>query len=100
MPEILPCPFCGETPTISRPMQVASGHRMHAYCKSCGSMSGTGANTNEAIEIWNRRATPPDAVTLRDAAQAVLDWYDRDGSVGGAVDPIEALRAALSGKGE
>lgn len=29
------------------------------------------------------------------ASRAVLDWYDRDGSVGGACDPMEDLRAAL-----
>ena len=32
---------------------------------------------------------------LADAARRALDWYDRDGSVGGACDPMEALRAAL-----
>jgi hypothetical protein len=30
------------------------------------------------------------------ACQALLDWYDRDGSVGGIVDPIEDVRAAVN----
>ena len=29
------------------------------------------------------------------ACEAVMDWYDRDGSVGGAVDPMEQLSAAI-----
>ena len=33
---------------------------------------------------------------LRSAAEKVIEWYDRDGSVGGLGDPIDALRAALS----
>ena len=39
---------------------------------------------------------------LREACEAVLAWYDRDGSVGGACDPMEALRAAIDAamKGE
>ena len=30
--------------------------------------------------------------------QAVLDWYDRDGSVGGASEVIENLREAMKEK--
>lgn len=40
-----------------------------------------------------------DAEALKDVrvkAEAVMDWYARDGSVGGAVDPMHALRAALA----
>lgn len=35
---------------------------------------------------------------LLEAAKAVLDWYDRDGSVGGACDPMEALYEAIGGE--
>jgi len=34
--------------------------------------------------------------TVEAAAQAVIEWYDRDGSVGMLPDAIEALRAALT----
>ena len=37
---------------------------------------------------------------LREACETVLAWYDRDGSVGGACDPMEALRAAIAGNAE
>lgn len=33
---------------------------------------------------------------LRSAAERVIDWYDRDGSVGGIVCPIEELRKLLA----
>lgn len=33
---------------------------------------------------------------LRAACEEVIEWYDRDGSVGGLVDPIDSLRAALA----
>lgn len=35
------------------------------------------------------------APQLLAACEAVMDWYDRDGSVGGAVDPMEQLSAAI-----
>lgn len=33
---------------------------------------------------------------LRISAKAVVEWYNRDGSVGGAVDPMELLEEALN----
>lgn len=35
------------------------------------------------------------APQLLAACEAVLNWYERDGSVGGAVDPMETLAAAI-----
>lgn len=40
----------------------------------------------------------PSDAKLRAAAKNVLDWYDRDGSVGGADVVMEELRDALEGK--
>lgn len=38
---------------------------------------------------------------LIEACEAALTWYDRDGSVGGIVEPMDQLRAALAAvKGE
>lgn len=35
------------------------------------------------------------ALELMESAVSVLEWYDRDGSVDGIVEPIDALRAAV-----
>ena len=35
------------------------------------------------------------APELLDAAQSIMEWYDRDGSVGGIQDPMDSLRAAI-----
>jgi hypothetical protein len=41
------------------------------------------------------RMKRPRSTVIRDAAIAVLEWYFRDGSVGGAEDPMYALMAAV-----
>lgn len=49
MPEILPCPFCGESSNIAY-----NGTAM--YCNDCTG-EGPGATTElEAIELWNKRS--------------------------------------------
>lgn len=40
-------------------------------------------------------STRPSEQAVAEAAHAVLQWYERDGSVGGAVEPFEALKAAM-----
>ena len=40
-------------------------------------------------------STRPSEQAVTEAAQAVLEWYERDGSVGGAVEPFDALKAAM-----
>lgn len=37
---------------------------------------------------------------LMEAGSKVIEWYDRDGSVGGACDPMEDLRAAIAPDGD
>lgn len=39
--------------------------------------------------------TRPAEQAVTEAARSVLEWYERDGSVGGAVEPFEALKAAM-----
>ena len=47
-------------------------------------------------EIASRAdAAEANLAAVRGAAQAVLNWYDKDGSVGGACDPMEGLRDAI-----
>ena len=52
--------------------------------------------TREDFVVSQRYAAQLQAklAAVREAGQGVLDWYDRDGSVGGACDPMEGLRAA------
>jgi hypothetical protein len=41
------------------------------------------------------RMKRPRSMVIRDAAIAVLEWYFRDGSVGGAEDPMYELMRAV-----
>ena len=47
------------------------------------------------VPYWQIAAALNKHATLLEACEAVLAWYDRDGSVGGACDQMEAMRAAL-----
>ncbi len=47
-------------------------------------------------DTTTQTAETGDVGTLREAANAVLEWFDRDGSVGGLADPMAGLRAALA----
>jgi hypothetical protein len=59
-----------------------------ALCGKCAEDDGFGP-------FADGHAAPP-SPAVPQAAQAVLDWYDRDGSVGGASEAIEALRDAVT----
>jgi len=52
----------------------------------------------ERIQKENRQLRSENE-RLRNACQAALDWYDWDGSVGGACDPMEELRSAINTEG-
>jgi hypothetical protein len=45
--------------------------------------------------VQGRKDAEADNKLIRDKAIAVLEWYHRDGSVGGACDPMEELQQAL-----
>ena len=63
-PEPLPCPFCGDAPTITKQpaAQEVTGEWWFVSCKKirsadCPANCWTGANSEaEAIARWNRRA--------------------------------------------
>lgn len=54
----------------------------------------------DAADMVNDRIADLEAINAKlvEAAKAVLDWYDRDGSVGGACDPMEQLTEAIGGE--
>lgn len=47
------------------------------------------------LEYVRSVITRPAEQAVTEAARVVLEWYERDGSVGGAVEPFEALKAAM-----
>lgn len=54
-------------------------------------------NKDVSVEhlVDNSASTTSNEPSLIEAAKQVLDWYDRDGSVGGASEAVEALRDAM-----
>jgi hypothetical protein len=65
-----------------RPRVIARDGLVCGVCgKNCAAPADTGWTTRREIAK---------------AAKAVADWYDRDGSAGGAADPFEHLDALLA----
>jgi len=101
--ELLPCPFCGSN-DVEYLKDEYSLSRWVA-CKSCntfGPYLKVQPGTKEAAELlvsrlWNKRRSEDSAQTalIRLRSIAVLEWYFRDGSVGGACDPMDELMQAL-----
>ena len=66
-PSLLPCPFCGGTPTATGPWEIGTSDRFEACieCLHCGyhlsSHDGTLFDKSKALRIatekWNRRAS-------------------------------------------
>lgn len=53
------------------------------------------AREHDAAYIY--KPNDDDSKNLTEAAKQVIDWYDRDGSVGGSSAAIDALRDATEG---
>jgi|GEM_PF-6753912 len=102
-PELLPCPFCGTSDVTC--FKNTHGFASWVGCDSCGALSPylqVQPGTKEAAELlvsrlWNKRRSEDSAQTalIRLRSIAVLEWYFRDGSVGGACDPMDELMQAL-----
>ena len=118
-PEFLPCPFCGEAPTISGVYDTDDGryYQMHAQC--CVHMeTGIGWREYQAmpgvlrpvklreqlLAAWNTRAKSPADAALVAALQGLVDCPITSGSSAhyrdwhkqrGLPDVLEAARAAL-----
>lgn len=62
LPELLPCPFCGDAPTFAFIGSPAGKRKAIVKCPECGAEQRTGAvfNNNEwlvsmAVRKWNKR---------------------------------------------
>ena len=57
-PELAPCPFqsCGSTNIAVFCVRVGAGK---VICWDCGACGPVRSSRHEAIDAWNRRATPP-----------------------------------------
>lgn len=59
-PELKPCPFCGEAPSMEwiRDYEADSNvYRLMVMCRTCGAKSRPYLKGTDAAECWNRRAT-------------------------------------------
>lgn len=96
-----PCPWCGGKAELS---EDHNNMPRWVWCPACEAdgppipydFEGT---AEEALRIvtdkWNTRVVDAENERLRDAIRGVLEWHDRDGSVGGLVDPIDKCRKAM-----
>lgn len=53
MPELKPCPFCGNNFPKIYCSQVYESY--YGYCSNCGVKTRKTDTKEEAIEVWNRR---------------------------------------------
>lgn len=83
--EIKDCPCCGNSwgPPQTEQEDATSDGRWHVFCTNahCGTSSGWADTEEEAIDLWNKRPTPPktsmtlNAHMLREA----LEFANPDG---------------------
>ena len=53
MPELKPCPFCGNNYPEIHSSQVYGSY--YAYCRQCGVKTRKTDTKEETVEVWNRR---------------------------------------------
>lgn len=73
MPNLLPCPFCGDARAFVHENDWCEPSEWDVGCHACGSSTG-GCTTREmAIAAWNSRSPSPDAVreALEKATNAI-----------------------------
>lgn len=87
-PVLLPCPFCGETPTL----QWHSAPECWVEC-SCGAIGpqGEDTSTDDHIALWNTRQP-----TQSDALQADIDAMESILWVDTIIDDKEAIAKAFA----
>ena len=87
-PVLLPCPFCGETPTL----QWHSAPECWVEC-SCGAIGpqGEDTSTDDHIALWNTRQP-----TQSDALQADIDAMESILWVDTIIDDQEAIAKAFA----
>lgn len=91
-PKLLPCPFCGETPSDDGWLR----HDVDCYMDL-----GAKRNSDTRAEAWNRRAPDPERDAMAkvcEAARARMETYDKGEDYTGGIKSVEwnNLRAALA----
>lgn len=75
MPELKPCPFCGGSAKIyASTTRIYPNHGKHyCYCEKClasgpsfSDLEDDGSSVFKAIEAWNKREEPMDAITVNE----------------------------------
>lgn len=75
MPELKPCPFCGGSAIIyASTTRTYPNHGKHyCYCEKClasgpsfSDLENDGSSVFKAIEAWNKREEPMDAMTVNE----------------------------------
>jgi len=76
-PELLPCPFCGETSPAAS-LQMADTGEYRVWCPCCRALgpSAMATFTNQPVELWNRRAGQ--TISAPDASPAVAAQAESD----------------------
>lgn len=58
MKHLKPCPFCNNEDLHIYVYNIKGGTVAQVYCKKCGASGpDIASNTQEAIDIWNKRMT-------------------------------------------
>ncbi|WP_081451522.1 Lar family restriction alleviation protein [Achromobacter piechaudii] len=63
MSDLKPCPFCGGAAEMYNPFHIlgnpsqAATYRGGVRCRACGCGSRATTPPDEAVKVWNRRAT-------------------------------------------
>jgi hypothetical protein len=80
MPELLPCPFCGEKAGYVDATNITGLHRIFHRCKVVGYLNIEGYVAASIFNNWNTRAHPPQRDTRIDVkaivAKAMKESWD------------------------
>lgn len=71
---LLPCPFCGELPRITKHFREDIYGLVHR-CKFAGPIVFEHADKNLHIRHWNTRAPDPRVAELETALSDLLSWF-------------------------
>lgn len=88
--ELLPCPFCGETPVLNH----GATDDFDVVCRNreCfGPRTSAFGFSEDAIAAWNRRAPSSELLELREAVKATTGVIDQCADVAGSFVPLRIL---------
>jgi hypothetical protein len=72
VPELLPCPFCGSS---AGDVKLSRGHGYIIGCGMCPAQQFA-LTREEAVRLWNQRATPHAALISREEAVRIVQEFD------------------------